>query len=176
MDLVEHYRREMPLRYLPVRYEDVIDRQEASVRQMLAFVGAPYDRRCLDFHENRRYARTASYAQVTEKLYDRSRYRYRAYREQLGAGHSDPGAGFPAARVFDRHRLETDDAVDRAAFISAARTRGTGAAAEIPRGVQKTDGRWKAYPLVMPRPCISDFSRPFQRFLLTSSGTNPASR
>ena len=40
-------------------------------------------RRCLDFHENRRYARTASYAQVSEKLYDRSRYRYRRYLEQL---------------------------------------------------------------------------------------------
>lgn len=82
-ELVEHYRREMPLRYLPVRYEDVIHRQEASVREMLGFIGAPYDRRCLDFHENRRYARTASYAQVTEKLHDRSRFRYRAYREQL---------------------------------------------------------------------------------------------
>jgi tetratricopeptide (TPR) repeat protein len=82
-ELVEHYRREMPLRYLAVRYEDVIDRQEASVREMLGFIGAPYDRRCLDFHENRRYARTASYAQVTEKLHDRSRFRYRAYREQL---------------------------------------------------------------------------------------------
>ena len=66
-----------------MRYEDVIDDQEENVRKMLAFVGAPFDRRCLDFHENRRYARTASYAQVTEKLYDRSRYRYRAYLEQL---------------------------------------------------------------------------------------------
>jgi tetratricopeptide (TPR) repeat protein len=83
MDLVEHYRREMRLQYLAVRYEDVIDAQEAWVRRMLAFIGAPYDRRCLDFHENRRYARTASYAQVTEKLYDRSRYRYRAYLKQL---------------------------------------------------------------------------------------------
>ena len=82
-DLVEHYRREMTLRYLPVRYEDVIDSQEEKVREMLAFVGAPYDRRCLDFHENRRFARTASYAQVTEKLYDRSRYRYRPYLKQL---------------------------------------------------------------------------------------------
>jgi hypothetical protein len=82
-NLVEHYRREMALRYLAVRYEDVIDGQEAALRQMLGFIGAPYDRRCLDFHENRRYARTASYAQVTEKLYDRSRYRYRAYRDEL---------------------------------------------------------------------------------------------
>jgi hypothetical protein len=82
-DLVEHYRREAPLKYLAVRYEDVIDSQEEKVRDMLAFVGAPYDPCCLDFHENRRYARTASYAQVTERLYDRSRYRYRAYRDQL---------------------------------------------------------------------------------------------
>ncbi len=84
MDLVDHYRSQMALHYLPVRYEDIIDRQEARVREMLGFIGAPYDRRCLQFHENRRYARTASYAQVTEKLYDRSRYRYRAYLEQLG--------------------------------------------------------------------------------------------
>jgi tetratricopeptide (TPR) repeat protein len=84
MDLVEHYLAEMPgLRYLRVRYEDVIDGQEAKVREMLDFVGLPFDSRCLSFHENRRYARTASYAQVTEKLYDRSRYRYRDYLEQL---------------------------------------------------------------------------------------------
>jgi hypothetical protein len=50
---------------------------------MLDFVGLDFDPRCLAFHENRRYARTASYAQVTEKLYDRSRYRYRAYRDEL---------------------------------------------------------------------------------------------
>jgi tetratricopeptide (TPR) repeat protein len=83
MELVEHYRRELSLRYLAIRYEDVIDQQEASLRRMLDFIGAPYDQRCLDFHENRRYARTASYAQVTEQLHDRSRYRYRNYREQL---------------------------------------------------------------------------------------------
>jgi Tfp pilus assembly protein PilF len=83
MDLVAHYRREMPLRYLAIRYEDIVADQEPNVRKMLAHVGAPFERRCLDFHENRRYARTASYAQVTEKLYDRSRYRYRAYRKEL---------------------------------------------------------------------------------------------
>jgi hypothetical protein len=83
MGLVEHYRREMSLRYLPVRYEDIVADQETRVREIMGFVGVPFDRRCLNFHENRRYARTASYAQVTEKLYDRSRYRYRAYLKQL---------------------------------------------------------------------------------------------
>ena len=83
MDLVEHYRREMTLRYLPVRYEDIVGDQDASVRRMLDFIGEPFDEGCLRFHENRRYARTASYAQVAEKLYDRSRFRYRHYLAQL---------------------------------------------------------------------------------------------
>ena len=82
-DLMEHYRANLPLNYLAVRYEDLVDDQETWVRRMLAFIGADYDPRCLDFHENRRYARTASYAQVAEKLHGRSRYRYRAYLKEL---------------------------------------------------------------------------------------------
>jgi tetratricopeptide (TPR) repeat protein len=83
MELVEHYRGQMTLRYLPIRYEDIVDDQEGSIRRMLDFIGEPFDERCLKFHENRRYARTASYAQVTERLYDTSRYRYRNYLKQL---------------------------------------------------------------------------------------------
>jgi len=83
MELVDHEVNEMSLRYLRVRYEDVVDDQEASIRRVLEFIGEDFDPACLAFHENRRYARTASYAQVTEKLYDRSRYRYRNYLPQL---------------------------------------------------------------------------------------------
>ncbi|MBP2314352.1 tetratricopeptide repeat-containing sulfotransferase family protein [Azospirillum soli] len=83
LDLVAHYRREMPLRYLPLRYEDLVQDLEPNVRRLLGFVGLGFDRRCLRFDENRRYARTASYAQVTEKLYSRSLYRYRNYMRHL---------------------------------------------------------------------------------------------
>jgi tetratricopeptide (TPR) repeat protein len=81
--LIEHYRSEIDLRYLRVRYEDLVEDAEATILRVLAFVGEEFDPRCLAFDENRRYARTASYAQVTEKLYDRSRYRYRNYLKQL---------------------------------------------------------------------------------------------
>jgi hypothetical protein len=83
MDLADHYERELSLCYLRVRYEDIVDNLDASVRGMLDFIGEPFDPSCLAFHDNRRYARTASYAQVAEKLYDRSRYRYRNYLPQL---------------------------------------------------------------------------------------------
>jgi hypothetical protein len=82
-DLIAHYRREMAMRYLPVRYEDMVDEQEATIRRMLDFIGEDFDESCVNFHQNRRYARTASYAQVTEKLYDRSRFRYRNYVKHL---------------------------------------------------------------------------------------------
>lgn len=83
MDLVSHYRSQMALRYLPIRYEDMVADQEGSVRAMLDFVGLDFDPRCLSFHENTRYARTASYAQVTERLYDRSMFRHRHYLRHL---------------------------------------------------------------------------------------------
>jgi len=83
LDLVDHYRAEIAPNVLAIRYEDVIEDQDAKVREMLAFIGVAFDPRCLAFHENRRYARTASYAQVSEKLYARSRYRWRGYRAQL---------------------------------------------------------------------------------------------
>ncbi len=83
MALVRHYRDEMKLRYLPLHYEDIVRSQEASVQRMLNFIGAEFEPVCLRFHENRRYARTASYAQVAEMLYDRSRNRYRHYLHHL---------------------------------------------------------------------------------------------
>ena len=83
-DLVAHYRAELDLNYLELRYEDLVQDQEAHVRRMLEFCGLDFDPKVLAFHENQRYARTASYAQVTEKLYDSSVHRYRHYRQHLG--------------------------------------------------------------------------------------------
>ncbi len=84
-ELVEHYKSELgdELNYLPVRYEEVVSDQENKVKEMLDFVGLEFEQACLDFHENTRYARTASYAQVTEKLYDSSVNRYQNYLEHL---------------------------------------------------------------------------------------------
>jgi len=81
--LVEHYKEQLDLNYFEVRYEDLVDNQEKHVRRMLDFIGVDFDPRCLSFHQNQRYARTASYAQVTEKLYDKSVFRYRHYRKHL---------------------------------------------------------------------------------------------
>ncbi len=82
-DLVAHYRRELDMRFHAVRYEDLLDRPEESVRAVLECVGVAFDPACLRFHQNPRRAPTASYAQVREELHSRSRYRYRNYMREL---------------------------------------------------------------------------------------------
>ncbi len=82
--LVEHYKTQVTdLKYLSVRYEDLVLDPEPQVRRMMKFIGEPYDARCLEFHKSKRVARTASYAQVNQKLYTSSMYRYKNYRKQV---------------------------------------------------------------------------------------------
>lgn len=82
-DLVERYKSELRLNYLAIRYEDIVEDHDASIRKILSFVGVAFEPACARFDRNRRYARTASYAQVTEPLYDRSVYRHRQYAKHL---------------------------------------------------------------------------------------------
>jgi hypothetical protein len=88
--LTQHYRDQLDLNYLEVRYEDLVEDQEPNVRKMLQFIGVDFDPRTLSFHENQRYARTASYAQVTEKLYDSSVFRYPPLPQISGRSGRDP--------------------------------------------------------------------------------------
>jgi len=82
-DLIDHYREQLELNYLPVKYEEIVQDHEAASQRLLAFAGLKWDDRCLEFHKHTSGVRTASYAQVTEKLYSRSVERYRNYRKQL---------------------------------------------------------------------------------------------
>lgn len=82
-ELVEHYARELELHEFVLRYETLVADQEGQTRHLLDYLGLPFETACLQFHENRRYAPTPSYAQVTEKLNDRSIGRHRHYAKQL---------------------------------------------------------------------------------------------
>lgn len=68
---------------LNLRYEDLVADQETWTRRLLDHLGLPFEPACLRFHENRRYAPTPSYAQVSEPLNDRSIGRWKQYRKRL---------------------------------------------------------------------------------------------
>jgi len=66
-----------------LRYEDFVADQRGETARLLSFLELDFEDACLDFHRNPRYAPTPSYAQVTEKLSDRSIGRHRHYAQQL---------------------------------------------------------------------------------------------
>jgi tetratricopeptide (TPR) repeat protein len=82
-DLVEHYRTQLGFRDFTLKYETLVANQESGTRRLLDYLGLPFDAACLRFHENRRYAPTPSYAQVTEKMNDRSVGRHTSYARHL---------------------------------------------------------------------------------------------
>lgn len=83
MDLTDFYQTTLDMKFMQLRYEDLIDDQETSVRRILQWIGLPWDENCLRFYENKRVVKTASYAQVTRQIYSSSRFRYRHYLKQL---------------------------------------------------------------------------------------------
>ena len=72
-----------PLRVHRVRYERMVDDLAAEIRPLLAFLDVPWRPDVLDNQRmagQRAHVPTASYAQVTEPIYDRARGRWQRYR------------------------------------------------------------------------------------------------
>lgn len=76
----------LPLAVHRVRYERMVEDLEAEMRPLLGFLGLPWDPDVLDNRKSaakREHIRTASYSQVTEPIYRRSKGRWERYRAQL---------------------------------------------------------------------------------------------
>jgi tetratricopeptide (TPR) repeat protein len=76
----------LPIRTHVVSYENMVADLEGEVRPLLEFLDLPWDDNILDYRrtaEGRDMIRTPSYAQVTEKIYDRARGRWERYRSHM---------------------------------------------------------------------------------------------
>ena len=85
MDLWRHYRAELDLAYIEVRYEDLVEQFEPEARRLVDFVGEPWNDTVLDFfeHARARNVSTPSYAAVASPIYSRSVGRWRHYHAQM---------------------------------------------------------------------------------------------
>jgi hypothetical protein len=81
--LMDHWRSVVRVPILDLRYEDLIAEPERVTRELLGFVGLPWDDRCLKFHENTRRVATASAEQVRRPIYRSSAGRWKRYERHL---------------------------------------------------------------------------------------------
>lgn len=82
--LITHWKSVLDLRFLDVKYEDLVQDQDAWTRRMLEFAGLEWDERCSQFWNSGRTVMTLSYDQVSRPMYDSSIGRWRHYEKHLG--------------------------------------------------------------------------------------------
>ncbi len=81
--LMQHWQQLLPGRIFTLRYEDMVANPEDKTRQLLEFLGLPWDARCLRFHERGAMVKTFSRQQVREAVHRGSVERWRNYEQQL---------------------------------------------------------------------------------------------
>lgn len=83
-DLMAHWRKVLPAdRFIEVNYEDVVSDIEQQSHRLIEFLGLPWDDAVLDFQKASRSVRTASAAQVRQKLYQTSVERWKPYEPYI---------------------------------------------------------------------------------------------
>jgi hypothetical protein len=89
MSLVKHFRTNLTLRYLPIRYEDLVTSPAATLKTVLAFIGVdpsvtPPETTLLD-NKFTATPRIPAHVILQEPVHQRGRYRYLDYERELPA-------------------------------------------------------------------------------------------
>lgn len=84
VDLMDHWDAVLPEgRVLRVQHEDVLNDLESQVRRILDYCGLPFERACIDFHQNDRAVRTASSEQVRQPINRAGQGQWQPYEQFL---------------------------------------------------------------------------------------------
>jgi tetratricopeptide (TPR) repeat protein len=82
-DLMDFWRRTLPVTFLDVDYEVLIQDQEGQSRNLIAHIGLDWNDSCLNFHVTKRSVRTPSRRQVEQPIYKSSLEGWRRYEKHL---------------------------------------------------------------------------------------------
>lgn len=81
--LMDHWHNVLPTPMLRVRYEDMVQDQEAKSRELVEFLGLDWDDACLEFQKSKTRVRTESVWQIRQPIYTSSIERWRRYEKHL---------------------------------------------------------------------------------------------
>jgi hypothetical protein len=82
-EIMAHWQEVLPAGVLmTMQYEDMVEDTEKHAKELITFLGLPWDKACLEFHSSARPVKTASVAQVRKPIYKDAVKRW----EKYGAG------------------------------------------------------------------------------------------
>lgn len=82
-DLMEHWKKILPVSIFEVQYERLVDKPGYEIKRLLDFCGLEWNDACRDFHRTKRDTRTASYDQVRRPIYTTSKKKWKKYEKHL---------------------------------------------------------------------------------------------
>ena len=82
-DMMAHWRKVLPGRFIEVDYEDTVNNLEDVARRLVDYIGLPWDDACLKPHEQKRAVLTASKMQVIKPVYTSSVQSWKRYETEL---------------------------------------------------------------------------------------------
>jgi tetratricopeptide (TPR) repeat protein len=82
-DMMDHWRRIMPDKFIEIYYEDTVNDFENQARKLIDYVELEWDDKCLTPHKTKRSILTASKGQVRKPIYKSSVEAWRRYEDQL---------------------------------------------------------------------------------------------
>jgi tetratricopeptide (TPR) repeat protein len=83
-DLMQHWRKVLPLPIFDLSYEQMVQDMEGTARKLLQFVGVNWHEDVNQFYETKRAVRTASVSQVRQPIYKTSMKKWKHYEKHLG--------------------------------------------------------------------------------------------
>lgn len=82
-DLADHWKQNLSIPFLEIEYEDIVRQQESKTREILTFLGLPWESTCLDFQRQKRAAMTISSIQVRQPLSSDSVGKWKKFEKYL---------------------------------------------------------------------------------------------
>jgi tetratricopeptide (TPR) repeat protein len=82
--LLANWKASFPNKIYELHYEKLVGNPEKMVKELLDFIGLPWDPNCMQFFKNAGTVRTFSTDQVRKPIYTTSKARWRKYERHLG--------------------------------------------------------------------------------------------
>lgn len=82
--LMEHWENVLKIPILNLHYEDLVNDTEREVANILNYLELDWEDSCLKFYKNKRAINTASYTQVSKRIYTGSMNRWKNYQAYIG--------------------------------------------------------------------------------------------
>ena len=83
IDLMTFWHEKFPNKIYDICYEDLTENQEKETRKLLEYCELDWENQCINFHKTERVVKTASAAQVRQKMYKGSSEAWRKYEKHL---------------------------------------------------------------------------------------------